>query len=70
MPVTIDDIRPGVWLISKRENEVVSRRRLICTNGRGDDKLFVVSDTGHLMIAETTAMNLFRHYAKDWRVEK
>lgn len=66
MPITLQDIRAGVWLINTIGKD---RRRLICTASRGDGKLFIVSDTGHLMVADADPAHLLRLY-ENWRVEK
>lgn len=69
MPIKLEDIRAGVWITSAKPDEVISRRRMFCSAGRSDGKLFVVSDTGHLMCADANPGHLMMLY-KDWKVEK
>lgn len=67
-PVKLTDMKAGTWLISDREDEVVSRRRLIVEVDRS--LVMSVSDTGHIMIAACKPETLFNHYTRGWRVEK
>jgi len=68
--LTIEDIKPGTWLVTDNPKMVVDRRRLICSDGT-KGKFFVVSDTGHQMYGNSPAQELFDFYSNDgWRVEK
>lgn len=68
--VTLADIKPGTVLISDKENEVLSRRRLLVDDGTSSGQVMSVSDTGHIMIAGCKPDVIFRHYQNGWKVDR